>query len=61
MSTKDPDIAKLQAHAAKLEKFVNSLILRVTFLEKEVKRLRGVTGRTNDQVGTMDRVMKRGK
>jgi hypothetical protein len=52
MSTpKDPEVIKLTAQVARLEKVATSLLLRVQFLEKETKRLRGSVGRATDQVG----------
>lgn len=59
MSTKDPEVTKLKTQNEKLEKYINSLLLRVAALEREVKRLRGTVGRTTDQLGTMGHQLRK--
>lgn len=56
MSTStSPEVTKLAAQVAKLEKFVSSLLVRVANLEKENKVLRGRIGRATDHIGGVER------
>lgn len=54
-TSKDPEITKLQAAVARLEKVTAALHARLISLEKENKRLRGAVGRANDQIGVIER------